>query len=84
MISPCCKADSIVLDSRFESGRQRRRRQCTDCQARFTTYEVTRMGLEQLKRLKDLCARIEDAVGDFAPRGSERVAPRAEEEKQGC
>jgi transcriptional repressor NrdR len=36
---PYCGADSRVLDSRRSGDDVRRRRECLDCQRRFTTYE---------------------------------------------
>ena len=35
----CDYEDTKVIDSRFNEGKQRRRRICTECGKRFTTYE---------------------------------------------
>lgn len=40
MRCPYCDCeDTKVIDSRFNEGKQRRRRQCPECMKRFTTYE---------------------------------------------
>lgn len=36
----CGNEDSKVIDSRPSEGRKRRRRECTACGKRFTTYEI--------------------------------------------
>lgn len=47
----CGHNDSRVIDSRDVSGGIRRRRQCLDCSARFTTYErLQPVGLFVVKR----------------------------------
>lgn len=35
----CGNEDTKVIDSRLIDGKKRRRRRCTDCEKRFTTYE---------------------------------------------
>ena len=51
MYCPFCVAtDTRVVDSRLSPGgdRVRRRRECPDCGARFTTYEVAELGMPQV------------------------------------
>ena len=36
----CGYEDTKVIDSRPADGKKRRRRECTNCQKRFTTFEV--------------------------------------------
>ena len=51
MECPYCGADSRVLDSRRSGDDVRRRRQCLDCERRFTTYErVAQPEIRVLKR----------------------------------
>ncbi|MEM9488140.1 MAG: ATP cone domain-containing protein [Myxococcota bacterium] len=51
MNCPYCGADSQVLDSRSNAEGVRRRRQCSGCKRRFTTYErVGSPGLKVVKR----------------------------------
>ena len=50
MICPFCTApDTRVIDSRLaDDGNQvRRRRECTECSERFTTYENAELNLPQ-------------------------------------
>jgi transcriptional repressor NrdR len=46
----CNAADTKVIDSRLspEGDRVRRRRACSDCGARFTTYEVAELAMPQI------------------------------------
>lgn len=37
---PTCQGDTSVLETRRRSGGLRRRRQCSGCQAKFTTIEM--------------------------------------------
>jgi len=39
MLCPFCNAETKVVDSRLSKDSLRRRRECTKCQRRFTTYE---------------------------------------------
>lgn len=51
MYCPFCNAnDTKVIDSRLvsEGNQIRRRRECPDCQERFTTYEVAELSLPRL------------------------------------
>lgn len=51
MYCPFCKADDTkVIDSRLlrEGNQTRRRRECPDCQERFTTYESAELTLPRL------------------------------------
>lgn len=50
MQCPFCGSDSQVADSRSSTDGVRRRRSCTSCKRRFTTYE--RIGAPNLKVLK--------------------------------
>jgi transcriptional repressor NrdR len=47
---PYCGGDSRVLDSRGSADSVRRRRECQECERRFTTYEVFRLELRVTKR----------------------------------
>lgn len=57
MVCPKCNSDScLVIDSRSSKNNSiRRRRECTHCGYRFTTYEKTEMqiALENRKLEKD-------------------------------
>ena len=46
----CNTADTKVIDSRLspEGDRVRRRRICSECEARFTTYEVAELAMPQI------------------------------------
>lgn len=56
---PSCGSDRLtVVDSRPFEGMVRRRRRCSDCEHRMTTYEVT----SYQKRLIDEWARTTDAI----------------------
>lgn len=51
MRCPCCAAqDTKVIDSRLsnEGDQVRRRRECLDCQVRFTTYETAELMLPRI------------------------------------
>ena len=51
MYCPFCNADDTkVIDSRLirEGNQTRRRRECPDCQERFTTYEAAELSLPRL------------------------------------
>ena len=50
MQCPYCGGDSRVLDSRASADSIRRRRECQECERRFTTYEVFRLELRVTKR----------------------------------
>ena len=74
MVCPFCKADdTAVIDSRrnTEGSSIRRRRKCTKCNSRFTTYEKTEIELIVEKRsgnleefqLEKLQKGIESAFG---------------------
>lgn len=41
----CGGKTKVINTRRTEDGRQYRRRKCTDCEERFTTYEVNQMSL---------------------------------------
>lgn len=59
MKCPTCAGDSAVLDSRVCDGGEtiRRRRQCLACKRRWTTYEITQVNLNLIKR-KAVGARL--------------------------
>lgn len=65
---PCgnCRGSSKVIDSRLVLGRIRRRRECLDCQSRFTTYEYAAgdPDLDGLSSVRDLLIRIEGEARD--------------------
>lgn len=46
----CAAADTRVVDSRLtpEGDKVRRRRECAQCEARFTTYEVAELGVPRV------------------------------------
>lgn len=46
----CCAADTKVIDSRLirEGNQTRRRRECSDCRERFTTYEIAELSLPRI------------------------------------
>lgn len=46
----CGFVDTKVIDSRPADGKKRRRRECTSCGKRFTTYEVVEMPLMMVKK----------------------------------
>jgi transcriptional repressor NrdR len=50
MYCPFCNAnDTKVIDSRLSEGNQvRRRRECLECQERFTTYETAELALPRI------------------------------------
>lgn len=50
MYCPFCNADDTkVIDSRLSEGNQiRRRRECLECQERFTTYETAELALPRV------------------------------------
>ena len=51
MICPACSSKDLrVLDSRpyFESNQIKRRRQCSDCEYRFTTVEMVERGMPKI------------------------------------
>lgn len=51
MQCPYCGSDSSVLDSRITAEAVRRRRSCTECKRRFTTYEkLAAPGIKVVKR----------------------------------
>ena len=58
MTCPVCGGDTIIINSRKpDVDRVRRRRECTACGHRFTTWEIE---ADELKRLE---ARKHDAAG---------------------
>lgn len=73
MDCPICHQPTSVLEKRAEVSADRRRRECTACQHRFTTYEIRAAELEKLRedkhkleQLTDLLRPTEDA-GDTQP-----------------
>jgi len=63
MNCPICNgAESAVLEVRDG----RRRRECTMCHHRFTTYEVPAERLEKLERLEQHAAAIAHEMEDSA------------------
>ena len=55
MVCPYCQeSNTSVIDSRKNSEGIRRRRECTSCNLRFTTYEKADIGLVVQKRSGDL------------------------------
>lgn len=46
----CGSLDSKVIDSRSSDGKKRRRRECTKCHKRFTTYETVETPLLSVKK----------------------------------
>ena len=68
MVCPFCNAeDTAVVDSRknVDGDAIRRRRECSDCATRFTTYEKSEIELivkAGLKRIADMNNDISDEV----------------------
>ena len=63
MICPWCHSTKTkVTNSRFESRRKRRRRECLGCGERFTTLELTLDEYDQLDAHREKLARIRDAI----------------------
>ena len=50
MDCPNCHKETKVIDSRVDDQTVRRRRECTACQTRFTTYERIELSITVLKR----------------------------------
>lgn len=46
----CSFEDTKVIDSRPADGKKRRRRECANCQKRFTTYECVELPLLMVKK----------------------------------
>ncbi len=46
----CGSLNSKVIDSRSSDEKKRRRRECTDCHKRFTTYEIVETPLLSVKK----------------------------------
>jgi hypothetical protein len=53
----CHSTNVVVLESRFNGSTQRRRRQCSDCTYKFTTYEITD---EEYQLLKTRAKKLEE------------------------
>ena len=59
MYCPECGVDTEVIDSRHDKhGRIRRRRQCKNCAARFTTYEVSASEFEILSHFAKMVMEL--------------------------
>lgn len=79
---PCqkCGGKTIVLDSRQTDGGilHRRRRECTICKARFTTYETIHGTGHQLSEL----VAVANAVRHLSQRFDEMVARHTAEAQE--
>ena len=49
----CGSLDSKVIDSRSSDEKKRRRRECTECHKRFTTYETVETPLLSVRKHKN-------------------------------
>lgn len=73
MNCPACKKRTgvEVVDSRFdrETQRVRRRRRCTSCAHRWTTWEVTAETIEAIDVARATFKRIRSSVEEFEMTG---------------
>ena len=53
----CGFEDTKVIDSRPADGKKRRRRECSNCMKRFTTYEVVEIPLLMVQK-KDVRKKL--------------------------
>ena len=58
----CDEADTRVIDSRVsdDGGQVRRRRECTSCRGRFTTYETAEIALPRVVKTDGTRVRFEE------------------------
>ena len=49
---PICGSNSKTIDSRLSENRIRRRKQCNKCGVRFTTYEITEIEIDKIKKME--------------------------------
>lgn len=57
-----CHGETLVKDSRQEEEKRRRRYRCRECDARFTTYEITADEYERLQSVKVNLSAIRGAI----------------------
>lgn len=62
MKCPTCGGETIVKDGRFVENNYRRRRECTKCKIRFTTYEMID---DDYHYLKGSIQNFKDDLSDF-------------------
>jgi transcriptional regulator NrdR family protein len=62
MQCPSCHRQAYVIDSRQEEHRRSRRHRCRNCDARFTTYEITADEYERLQSVKVNMGAIRGAI----------------------
>ena len=55
-----CGGKSTVVETRLSPGETRRRRQCTDCGYRWTTYEMAELTISQVRTLRKLHEEFTD------------------------
>lgn len=71
----CGQSSAAVIESRQVASVTRRRRHCSSCNERFTTYELSQEEyyglLDKVKRLQ----RIEAALADIAPAPERKHQP---------
>lgn len=59
---PKCNGESKVIDSRDEETARRRRRQCDNCNHRYSTYEIHADEYNRIRKLKVDAAQIEPVI----------------------
>mgnify|MGYP001567013458 CR=1 FL=1 len=59
-----CGKDTIIIDSRHQKTLNlvRRRRECKECNKRFTTIESVAYNLLDIKEVSKLCEKIDDLI----------------------
>lgn len=63
---PVCKSENIyVIDSRKQEGSIRRRKLCKNCEARFTTYEVSEVEMLKIRKTIKLISEMESIGSIF-------------------
>lgn len=62
MDCPLCHQPTVVLEKRVEVAADRRRRECSSCQHRFTTYEIKALELEDLRAAKHKLDQLRDLM----------------------
>ncbi len=70
----CGKCSTNVVDTRESSERIRRRRECSDCDRRFTTYEtVEKYDIQVTKRSGDIMEFDEEKIRDGIEKAAEKT-----------
>jgi transcriptional repressor NrdR len=78
---PYCKANSTsVVDSRETGGKVRRRRECKECERRFTTYETAeKLDIQVTKRDGSKEPFREEKIRDGIEKAVQKTAVTSEE-----